>query len=112
MISKARLNSKSDTSSRLAFTPVHQEWIEAVAGSTGLSIDILQQLLTLADNGDLSGTAIEVVDVLLTWIESKPILLMDVVRRESLEGLFGQDYQRLASDNLRAVRALNAIKGL
>lgn len=84
-------------------------WIEQVAGSTGLSISILQQLVDLADAGSFGGTAPEVVTALLRWLANQPTLLTELVRPESLEGLFGEQFKRLPSDAHRARQALNTI---
>jgi hypothetical protein len=89
--------------------PDEGRWIERVAGSTGLSVEILQQLVDLADAGSFGGTATEVVAALLGWLAKKPILLMDLVRPESLEGLFGEHYKKLPSDSHRAQQALDAV---
>jgi hypothetical protein len=92
--------------------PDDRKWIEQVAGSTGLSVDILQQLVDLADNGGFSGTTMESVGALLDWLAKKPIILMEIVRPESLEGLFGEAYKRLPSDAERVRQALAAISQL
>ena len=89
--------------------PDEGRWIEQVASSTGLSIEILQQLLELADLGSFGGTATEVVSALLDWLTRRPLLLMDLIRPESLEGLFGDQYKKLPSDEHRARAALAKI---
>ncbi|MES0041475.1 DEAD/DEAH box helicase [Mesorhizobium sp. M0091] len=92
--------------------PEQQKWIERVAGSTGISVLVLQQLVDIADQGGFDGTAGEVVGALLNWLAGQPILLMDLVRPESLEGLFGDKYKKLATDADRAAVALPAISAL
>jgi superfamily II DNA/RNA helicase len=89
--------------------PDDSKWIEQVAGSTGLSVDILQQLVNLADSGRFNGTTMETVAALLDWLAKKPITLMDIVRPESLEGLFGEAYKKLPSDVERAGQGVSAI---
>src|SRR5882724_1564717 len=89
--------------------PDDGKWIEQVAGSTGLSVGILQQLVDLSDRGGLDGTTMETIGALLDWLAKKPIILIDVVRPESLEGLFGEAYKKLPSDVERAGQALSAI---
>jgi hypothetical protein len=89
--------------------PDESKWIEQVAGSTGLPPPILQQLVSLADGGGFEGTTTEAVAVLLDWLEREPIVLMDLVRPESLEGLFGEAYKKLPNDVERAKQALSAI---
>jgi hypothetical protein len=49
------------------------------------------------------------VSALFGWLTSKPLLLMDFIRPESLEGLFGESYKRLTDDEHRAREALAKI---
>jgi hypothetical protein len=92
--------------------PEEGKWIEQVAGATGLSVDLLQQLVNLADEGSFDGTSIEVVGAILKWLEGKPIVLLELVRPESLEGLLGDKYKRLPNDEKRAPLALAAVNQL
>ena len=92
--------------------PDKEKWIEQVASSTGLSVGILQQLAELVDGGTFDGTAIEVVAALLGWLDTKPIMLMDLVRSDSLEELFGDKYNKLPGDTERAKQALPVIAKL
>ena len=89
-----------------------QRWIKQVAGSTtGLSVALLQQLCERLDAGAFDGTAVEVVLALLDWLESHPTYLMNLVRPESLEGLFDENYKKLA-DEAGAKRALSELRKL
>jgi superfamily II DNA/RNA helicase len=88
-----------------------QRWIEQVAGSTGLSVALLQRLCERLDAGAFNGTAVEVVMALLDWLENHPTDLMNLVRPESLEGLFGGNYKKLA-DEPRAKRAISELRKL
>jgi len=92
--------------------PAERRWIEQVGAATGLSITILQQILDLAETGHFNGTSLDVVTMLLSWLATKPIMLMDMVRPESLEGLFGEKYKKLPNDEQRSAQALAAIKKL
>jgi hypothetical protein len=92
--------------------PDGEKWIEQVAGSTGLSIALLQQLVELMDAGAVDGSAVEVVAALLAWLSTNPIMLMDLVRPNSLEELFGDKYKKLRDDNERAQHALPVIAKL
>jgi superfamily II DNA/RNA helicase len=47
--------------------PDEGRWIEQVAGSAGLSVEILQQLIDLADAGSFGDTVTEAVSALLAW---------------------------------------------
>ncbi len=89
--------------------PDEEKWIENVASSVGLSVEVLQQITHLADSGMLNGTAAEIMAALLAWLNKQPLLLMDLVRPESLEGLFGDKYKKLPGDQARAEQALKAI---
>ncbi|WP_247316437.1 DEAD/DEAH box helicase [Bradyrhizobium sp. 48] len=58
------------------------KWIEHVAGSTGLSVQILQQLIHLVDGGVFEGSTVAAIKNLLEWIAKNPATLMDLVRPE------------------------------
>jgi hypothetical protein len=90
-----------------AATEVH--WLRLVAASTGLSIELLESLLTLVDSGALGGTATHAMTALLAWMRQAPRRLIELVRPESLEGLFGDAYKKRATDDERALQALNLI---
>jgi superfamily II DNA/RNA helicase len=92
--------------------PEEGKWIEQVGGATGLSVEILQQILDLTDKGKLDGNALDVIAELLSWLTDKPVILMELVRPESLEGLFGGEYKELPNAEQRAIHALAAIKNL
>jgi hypothetical protein len=92
--------------------PDKEKWIEQVAGSSGLSVALLQQLVELLDAGAFDGSAVEVVAALLAWLDTKPLMLMDLVRPDSLEELFGDRYKKLRNDTERAQHALRVIAKL
>jgi hypothetical protein len=85
-------------------------WLGLVCASTGLSLTLLESLLEFVDSDALAGSASDVVAALLAWVRKAPLRLMDLVRPESLEGLFGDDYKKLPSDEARALRALDLIE--
>ncbi|WP_118856107.1 DEAD/DEAH box helicase [Sphingomonas mesophila] len=89
-----------------------ERWIEQVAGSTGLSIMLLQQILTRLDDGAFNGSAIEIVKALLDWLDASPTFVMDLIRPESLEGLFDGKYKALPDDEARSKQALEALRKL
>lgn len=95
-------------------TPVtlaeHDRWIERVASSTGLRVTLLQDLVGLLDAKVLDGEASSVIEALFAWLAGKPWLLMEFLRPENLEGLFGKDYKALNDDTARGVFALPALK--
>src|SRR6202012_4844520 len=84
-------------------------WIETVAAATGMSFKLLDDLRALIESGALSGDAPQAVAALMKWIREQPLRLMEMARPESLEGLFGDSYKRLATDRERAVVALDSI---
>jgi hypothetical protein len=81
-----------------------------VAASTGQSIELLEGVLALVDGGALEGDAGQVIAALLGWIEQMPARLLELVRPESLEGLFGEAYKKLPTDEARALQALEMIR--
>lgn len=85
-------------------------WLGLVCASTGLSLALLESLLELVDSDALAGNATDAVAALLTWVREAPLRLMDLVRPESLEGLFGDAYKKLPSDEARALQALDLIE--
>ncbi|TGT27548.1 hypothetical protein EN812_34415, partial [Mesorhizobium sp. M4B.F.Ca.ET.169.01.1.1] len=48
--------------------PESDRWIKQVSGATGLSIELLQQIVERLDAGAFSGTALEAVVALLDWL--------------------------------------------
>lgn len=88
---------------------VDVHWLGLVAASTGLSIELLESLLARLDSGALAGSATQAVTGLLAWVRQAPRRLMDLVRPESLEGLFGEAYKKLATDDERALQALELL---
>ena len=86
--------------------PEADRWIVQVSGATGLSIDLLQQIVERLDAGAFSGTALEVVVALLDWLDAHPSQLVSLVRPESLEEMFGSPYKKLADDEARGKHGL------
>ena len=85
-------------------------WLGLVCASTGLSLALLESLLELVDSDALAGNASDAVAAVLAWVREEPLRLMDLVRPESLEGLFGDAYKKLPSDEARALQALDLIE--
>ena len=86
--------------------PEPDRWIEQVAGATGLSVALLQQIVERLDSSAFSGTALEVVMALLDWLDAHPSQLLSLVRPESLEEMFGTPYKNLTDDEARGKHAL------
>lgn len=92
--------------------PESDRWIEQVSGATGLSVELLQQIVEHLDAGAFSGTSLEVVMALLDWLDTHPSLLLKLVRPESLEEMFGTPYKKLADDEARGKHALSWLRKL
>lgn len=100
----------SAIAARPAALPEANRWIERVAAATGVPIDLMEGFVVLTDTGQLDGDAGAIMKVLLDWIRLAPARLMDLVRPETLEGLFGDAYKKLPTDEARAIMALDTIK--
>jgi len=101
---------KAALAARPTATEEKFRWIGLVAAATGLSIDLLEGMLALVDGGALGNDATQVIAVLLDWIKQRPTRLLELVRPESLEGLFGEAYKKLPTDEARARQALETIR--
>jgi hypothetical protein len=87
-------------------------WIKQVSGATGLSVGLLQQIVARLDAGAFSGTAFDVVLGLFDWLEAHPHQLICVVRPESLEEMFGQQYKKFDGEEARGKYALYWLRKL
>lgn len=92
--------------------PEPDRWIEQVASAAGLPIPLLQQIVGLLDAAAFSGSPLEIIQILLDWLEADPSQLLYVVRPESLEGMFGTPYKDLANDTERGQHALAWLRRL
>jgi superfamily II DNA/RNA helicase len=84
-------------------------WIDLVSGSTGVSVLMLREIQKLIDDGTLNGDARHVITTLLVWLMSHPERLLDLVRPENLEGLFGEEYKQLVTDRDRGEYAMPSL---
>lgn len=101
---------KAALSARPAAADEEFRWIALVAAATGQSIDLLEGLLALVDSGALKGDAAQVMATLLGWIEQMPARLFELMRPESVEGLFGEAYKKLPTEEARALKAFEMIQ--
>lgn len=85
-------------------------WLERVAASAGLRYEILASLATLVGSGALSGNTLACMEALFAWIETKPEWLLQLIRPNDLEGLFGGEYRDLPTDEEKAKYALPTLK--
>jgi superfamily II DNA/RNA helicase len=92
--------------------PNQDKWITQLAASTGVNGLVLEQLLSLADSDKFSGTAANVVTVLLEWMGEAPSLVRFFFRPESLDGLLGKKVKNLTTDADRAAVSLPVISVL
>lgn len=90
----------------------HERWIEQVASSTGIRIEILLILAGDLEKNAFDGDAVSVVEVLLSCLEAKPSLIFDFLRPENVEGLFGKDYKDLTDDEARGRFAMPILRRL
>lgn len=86
--------------------PAERTWVEHVSSSTGVSAEVLLELSDLIDEGGLQGTSEEVALALLHWLSQNPARVLDLMRPESIEGLFGDEYKNLQTDKERGELAL------
>lgn len=87
-------------------------WLERVAASAGLPYEIVASLAALADAEAFAGTATDCIATLYAWIEKRPEWLLQLIRPNDVEGLFGTDYRALDGDRRKAKRALPIIRAL
>lgn len=92
--------------------PDTDRWVEQVAGATGISTALLQLFVEQVDAGAFSGTALEAVAGMLDWLDTQPSLLLNLVRPESLEEMFGTSYKKLSDDKARGKYALAWLRKL
>jgi superfamily II DNA/RNA helicase len=88
-------------------------WLEMIAGSTGVSVPVLKSLEELIDSGALSDVdAGSAMEALFEWIATTPAVLLDLVRPENFDGLFGEPYKQLETDTERGGYALPTLRVL
>lgn len=92
--------------------PESDRWIEQVAGATGIPVALLQQIVERLDAGAFSGSAVEVVLALLDWLDAHPSQLLDLIRPDSLEEMFGTTYKNLSDTAARGNYALQWLRRL
>ncbi|WP_312380166.1 DEAD/DEAH box helicase [Pseudomonas oryzihabitans] len=96
---------------RAELTPMKEfNWLERVASSSGLPYEIVSSLYKLIETGAFSENSLDCMQVLFDWIEMQPEWLLQLIRPTDIEGLFGNEYRALDSDNAKAKKALPVIK--
>ncbi|WP_323003820.1 DEAD/DEAH box helicase [Denitromonas sp.] len=87
-------------------------WLERVAASSGLPYEIVASLTSLVETGAFAGNSSDCLQTLFGWIEKRPEWLLQLIRPNDIEGLFGADYRALEGDRKKAKKALPVIKAL
>lgn len=88
---------------------VEDGWLDKVAGLTGVSVGTLHEISGLFHPDGAAVSTTEAMNQLLTWIEYSPARLLEFVRPENISGLFGVEYEKLETDEMRGNFALPVI---
>jgi hypothetical protein len=89
-------------------------WIDQIAATSGISAGILTRL-TQSIAATATATAPTTTawrNWMLAWLRANPADLPTLIRRESLEGMFGTSYKSLPDDNAKGLRAVEAFERL
>lgn len=106
---ESRINSAIER--RAALAPKQEiTWLERLASSTGLPYEIIASLTSLLESERFEGDSYQCMETLFNWIHTRPEWLLQLIRPNDIEGLFGESYRSLKSDVDRANRALPVIK--
>jgi superfamily II DNA/RNA helicase len=93
--------------------PTEEErWLDRVAGLTGASVQTLREIDLLFAKPERFETSETAVQTLMNWLADDPSRLLELVRPENVEGLFGGEYKTLASDGERGRYAMPVIDAL
>jgi hypothetical protein len=99
---------KAAVSARTKTAPVEgEDWLDKVAGLTGASVDTLRAITELFDKP--VGTTLEAIERIIGWLRDNPAKLIELVRPENVEGLFGGEYSELPTDAARGEYAMPII---
>ena len=83
-----------------------------VASSAGLPVDIVVSLAKRIDKDKFDGDTLACVEALFRWLEKNPDYVLQLLRPNDVEGLFGKKYKELSSSTAQARHALPVIKAL
>lgn len=92
--------------------PDADQWLDRVSGLTGVSVGTLREICAIFDDPQHSANTIAAVDALLAWLNANPAKLLELVRPENVQGLFGGAYEKLATDDQRGRHALPVIESM
>lgn len=89
-------------------------WIDQIAATSGISAGILTRLTQslAATAATTAPTSTAWRTWMLAWLRENPADLPAMIRRESLEGMFGTSYKQLADDRAKGLRAIEAFEQL
>lgn len=89
-----------------------EKWLDRVSGLTGVSVELLREIVALLGAPENFQTTEAAIDTLLDWLKAHPSKLLELVRPENVEGLFGGEYKKLTTDQERGEYALPVIGDL
>lgn len=87
-------------------------WLERVSASAGLPYEIVASLNELVDAGGFDGDAAACIEALFEWIAKRPQWLLELIRPNDIEGLFGTAYRAIETDRKKAKHATPVIRAL
>lgn len=88
------------------------KWLDRVSGLTGVPVAILNDLNSLFTKPENAATTEAAIAALVDWLKVNPACLLELVRPENVEGLFGDPYKKLPLDRDRGNYALPVIAAL
>jgi superfamily II DNA/RNA helicase len=83
-----------------------------VAASAGLPVDIVASLARRIDKGKFEGNTIDCMAALFRWLEKNPAFVLQLLRPNDVEGLFGKAYKALPGPVAQARYALPVLRAL
>ena len=86
-----------------------EKWLDRVSGLTGVSVEILREIVALFSMAENFQTTEAAITTLTDWLTANPDKLLELVRPENIEGLFTGEYKKLVSDQERGAFALPVI---
>ncbi|MBO9510877.1 DEAD/DEAH box helicase [Erythrobacter sp. A6_0] len=88
------------------------KWLDRVSGLTGVPVAILNDLNDLFAKPENAATIEAAIAALVDWLKANPAWLLELVRPENVEGLFGTPYKNLTSNHDRGNYALPVIAAM
>jgi hypothetical protein len=87
-------------------------WIDQIAATSGISAGILTRLTQslTATAATTAPTSTAWRNWMLAWLRANPADLPELIRRESLEGMFGTSYKNLPNDNAKGLHAVEVFE--